>query len=67
MIPYLKEEPRMLNLQKRARMIQWLNQYWKSAAAAIAYAPILSLKDILAVFVCQLNAVPSLLVLSHSQ
>lgn len=69
MIPYLKEVPKKklqlkMKLPKRIKMILMLNQYWRSAAAVIAYVLMLSLKDILAVSVCQLNVVPSQLVLS---
>lgn len=78
MIPFLREENKTHQLKRlhqlrrphqlkklRIKMILMLSQYWKSAAAVIAYVQILSLKDILAVSVCQLNAVPSQLVSSH--
>jgi hypothetical protein len=44
--------------KRKMMMILMPNQYWRSAAAVIAFAPIHSLKDIPAAFVCQLNAVP---------
>jgi len=50
--------------KKRTKTILMLNQFWKSVAAVIAYALILSPKDIPAASVCQLNAVLSLSVLS---